>query len=290
MKIEQLIVQHLYNNKQVTLQDIGSFTLSPNVLMPTESDKDGVMPENAISFNYNTKATEDESLIEFIVQQTRKIRPLAKSDLESYSILGREYLNIGKPFKIEGLGTLQKNQNGHYDFIQGNSVNARLQAAPAIIKEKDEEQIVFTTPVRKPSNKKGGMIVIAVIFLLALAAVLIYFLNKKDNIQPVSDEVITDTAVMQKDTFITSVPLPDTVTNLTTDSSTFKVVVKEYVTREEAEKALTKFSGYGHKLIIYQADSVRYRLAIPFTTPLSDTMKTKDSLKRFFGSNTFIEL
>src|SRR5688500_4446408 len=136
MKIEQLIVQHLYNNKKVTLQDIGSFILSSNVSMPSESDKDGVMPDNAITFEYNTKATEDESLIDFIVQQTRKIKPLATSDLESYTILGREYLNIGKPFPIEGLGTLQKNQNGQYEFIQGNSVNARLQAAPAMLKEK----------------------------------------------------------------------------------------------------------------------------------------------------------
>ena len=85
MKIEQLIVQHLYNNKIVTLQDIGSFVLSSSVLMPTESDKDGIMPDNAISFEYNAKAKEDESLIDFIVQQTRKIKPLATSGLVSMS-------------------------------------------------------------------------------------------------------------------------------------------------------------------------------------------------------------
>lgn len=290
MKIEQLIVQHLYNNKKVTLQDIGSFILSPSVAMPSESDKDGVMPENAISFEYNTKATEDESLIDFIVQQTRKIKPLATSDLESYTILGREYLNIGKPFPIEGLGTLQKNQNGQYEFIQGNLVNPRLQAAPALLKEKDDEEIVFTTPVRKHSGNKGGMIVLAVIFLLAIAAALIYFMNKKDKAQAVT-EVAADTT--HRDTVVAlAPPIKDTVikAKIPGDSTTFKVVIKEYPTKESADKAYTKLTGYGHKLMVYEVDSTKYRIAMPFTSPLSDTLKMKDSLNRFFGGKTFIEL
>lgn len=290
MKIEQLIVQHLYNNKKVTLQDMGSFILSANVSMPSESDKDGIMPENAISFEYNTKATEDESLIDFIVQQTRKIKPLATSDLESYTILGREYLNIGKPFSIEGLGTLEKNQNGQYEFIQGNSVNRRLQAAPALLKEKDDKEIVFTTPVRKHNNNKGGMIVIAVIFLLAIAAALIYFLNKKESGQQVTEQVVTDTAAIQKDSIVSTLPLIGANAGIPGDSSTFKVVIKEYPTKEGADKAHAKLTGYGHKLIVYQVDSTVYRVAMPFTSPLSDTLRAKDSLNRFFGGKTFIEL
>lgn len=292
MKIEQLIVQHLYNNKKVTLQDVGSFILSSNVSMPSESDKDGVMPENAISFEYNTKATEDESLIDFIVQQTRKIKPLATSDLESYTILGREYLNLGKPFPIEGLGTLQKNQTGQYEFIQGNSVNPKLQAAPALLKEKDDEVIVFTTPVRKHTNNKAGMTVIAVIFLLVIAAALIYFLNKKESGQPVTELVVTDTAAIQKDSIASTLLLTVSAAKarIPGDSSTFKVVIKEYPTKEAADKAYAKLTGYGHKLMVYQADSTTYRVAMPFTSPLSDTLRAKDSLNRFFGSKTFIEL
>jgi hypothetical protein len=227
MKIEQLIVQHLYNNKKVTLQDIGSFILSSSVAMPSESDKDGVMPENAISFEYNTKATEDASLIDFIVQQTRKIKPLATSDLESYTILGREYLNIGKPFPIEGLGTLQKNQMGHYEFMQGNSVNPKLQAAPALLREKDNEEIVFTTPVRKHANNKAGLIIIGVILLLAIAAALIYFLNKKENEPQLAEQVLTDSATLEKDSIPSSILISDSLARaaIPGDSSTFKVVI-----------------------------------------------------------------
>jgi len=130
MKIEQLIVQFLYKNKKVTLQDIGIFYLSPDIIIPEDSDKETVLPENAIRFEYNTKAAQDEDLINYIVQQTRKIKPLATSDLESFTILGRQFMNIGKPLPIEGLGILQKNQLGGYEFIQGSSMNTRLEPQP----------------------------------------------------------------------------------------------------------------------------------------------------------------
>ncbi len=144
MKIEQLIVQHLYNSKKVTIQDIGSFTLSPDMPLPLDNEKDMNMPENAVTFQYNKKAVQDDDLIEFIVSQTRKIKPLATSDLESYSILAKQFLNIGKPFPIEGLGVLLKNQAGEYEFIQGTHINAKLDAAPALcIKKKLMKLSVF---------------------------------------------------------------------------------------------------------------------------------------------------
>lgn len=291
MKIEQLIVQHLYNNKIVTLQDIGSFVLSSSVLMPSESDKDGIMPDNAISFEYNAKAKEDESLIDFIVQQTRKIKPLATSDLESYSILGREYLNIGKPFRIEGLGTLQKNQIGQYEFMQGNSVNPKLQAAPALLREKDDEEIIFTTAGRKPPANKSGMIALAVVFLIVIAAALIYFMNKKETGMPVM-EATADTIIKPKDSLATFIPSTEATNNYTIpgDTSTFKVVIKEFNSKDSADKSFTTLTGKGHKLMLYKADSATYRIAMPFTTPLSDTTKMKDSLNRFFNDKLFITL
>ena len=70
MKIEQLLVQHFYNNREVTLQGMGTFTLSADFVMPKENDKDAEIPENAISFQYNAKAVADDGLIDYIVQQT----------------------------------------------------------------------------------------------------------------------------------------------------------------------------------------------------------------------------
>ena len=117
LKIEQVLVQQLYSNKKITLQGIGSFSLDSSVSLPVDSEKGMVIPENAISFNYNPKEGEDEALIDAIVKHTKKIKPLASADLDSFLMLGRQFLNIGKPFTIEGLGTLDKAQTGELVFI-----------------------------------------------------------------------------------------------------------------------------------------------------------------------------
>ncbi len=47
----------------------------------------------------------------------------------------------------------------------------------------------------------------------------------------------------------------------------------------------------GHKVIMYTADSINYKLAEPFTLPLADTTRIKDSLNRFYYSGkAYIEV
>ncbi len=125
MKIENLVVQYLYEAKSVTLENIGTFQLSPEVDLLPENDPVS-LPPNAINFVYNSNAAQDAGLLDFIVKHTRKIKPLASSDLESYSILTRQFLNIGKPLIIPGLGSLYKTQQGAYAFLQGDALNLSL--------------------------------------------------------------------------------------------------------------------------------------------------------------------
>ncbi len=298
MKIEQLIVQYLYTNKKVTLQDIGVFYLSPNVTIPMDHEKDTAMPENAITFEYNTKAVQDDNLIDFIVQQTRKIKPLATSDLESFTILGRQFMNIGKPLPIEGLGILQKNQLGEYEFIQGNSINPKLEPLPALLREKDKEDIIFTTPARKQQGKAGAYALIAV-FLVLVASAAIYFVSK-NNKEKKTDELVTtktDSPLLKKaETTTAPVVIPkDTVVNMptaalpNTDGYTFRVVIREYTTRATSDNVYKKFSSYGHKLVQYNNDSSTFKLAMPFTSSFADTTRIKDSLQRLFGGNPYLE-
>ena len=44
------------------------------------------------------------------------MKALASSDLCSYIELARQFLNIGKPFQIEGIGTLVRNKSGELEF------------------------------------------------------------------------------------------------------------------------------------------------------------------------------
>src|SRR5882757_1118507 len=169
MKIEQLLVQHFYNNREITLQGMGTFKLSPDFVLPMENDKEVVMPENAIDFQYNPKATEDDALINFIVQQTRKIKPLASADLDSYLVLGKQFLNIGKPFKIDGIGVLEKNMAGEYEFMQGHYTSSKMEAAPVALKEKSEDDISFAaTRTRSGGGRRKALLIAGSILLLAL--------------------------------------------------------------------------------------------------------------------------
>jgi hypothetical protein len=292
MKVEQLVVQYLYNHKKVTLQDIGSFTIAPEVVIPAENEKDAQLPLNAISFEYDPKAKQDDGLVDFIVQQTRKIKPLATSDLESYSILSRQFLNIGKPLHIEGLGTLLKKQNGSYEFAQGITVNPRLGAAPMQMKEKQQDEIDFSSPEKPRSSKKGWLLLIVLLVLAGIGFSIYYLYNKQKNdtsiekVEPVQD---TSTLVVPVITDTTKKITVDSTAAPSSDGYSFKVVIKEYATKAAADKAYKRLTDYGHTLVLSPLDSVRYKIAIPFNTPLSDTTRAKDSLSKFFQSKAYID-
>lgn len=309
MKIEHLIAQYLYTNKKVTLQDIGVFYLSDNISIPTEHAKDAVLPDNAITFEYNTKAIQDEGLVNYIVQQTRKIKPLASSDLESFTILGRQFMNIGKPLPIGGLGVLQKNQHGEYEFIQGHTLTTKVEPAAVALKEKDEEEIVFSTPPRKHGSKTG-MVAVLILFLVLIGSVAFYFVykNNKDkktdqllvqnnNSDSTANAIKKDTAIKQaapavpvKDSAGLATASPNAIT-APNGIATFKVVIRTYQSQSHADMIYNRYRSYKYDVIQYAAkDSSGYKLAMVFTRPLADSVKIKDSLSRIFtGSIPYVE-
>lgn len=291
MKIEHIIAQYLYTNKKVTLQDIGTFHLSANITLPGESDKDSVLPDNAISFDYNMKAVQDDGLIDFIVQQTRKIKPLATSDLESFTILGRQFMNIGKPLPIEGLGILQKNQLGEYEFIQGHTVNSRLEPIPAMLREKNKEEIVFTTPARKQQNV-AGILVAIIIFLVLAGAAALYFVMK-DNKEVKTDSLITQKpeSGLPQNSVNTTTIVPTNAPPVTVNHADgFKIVLRDFRSQATSDLAFEQFTADGHKLIQFTQDSFSHKIAMPFSRPLSDTTLVIDSLGKIFSGKLSVQL
>ena len=281
MKIEQVLVQQLYSHKKITLQGIGSFTLDNSISLPVDSEKGMVIPENAISFEYNPKAGEDEGLIDAIVKHTKKIKPLASADLDSFLMLGRQFLNIGKPFTIEGLGTLDKAQTGELIFIPGQFITPRIEA-PKALKENETEEKSGLFPdydSEVKSNSSRTLIIAVTILLIGLAAWATwhYFFQKTD--QDTVNEtqtlpVNTDTAEIKKDSVITPV--------IANDGYSFKIVFKQTKNKLDALKEYNKYKEYGHKVIMYTNDSVVYKVAEAFTLPLSDTTYIKDSLNKYY--------
>lgn len=286
MKIEQLLVQHFYNNREVTLQGMGTFTLSPDFVLPKENDKDAEIPDNAISFEYNARATADDALIDYIVQQTRKMKSLAAADLDSYLVLGKQFLNIGKPFKIDGMGMLVKNQQGELEFTKGYTFHAKLENTPAALKEaRVNPEISFASESKKTEGggKKGLLIAGIIIGLGLIGTAAWYFFVRTPN--PAAEN---KTVEVKADTAKIIPPSTDTVALKTTqsiaanDGYTFKVVFLQTADSAAAAYRMNVLTARNHKVIMYKTDSVNYRLAEPFTLPLADTTRIKDSLNRYY--------
>lgn len=128
MKISVLVAQYFYQHRVLNLPGIGSFYLSDVVDVQTIADKSSRDLIEHIHFAQKNITRPDEELIDFIRKHTGKIRPLAESDLETFVADGKLMLNIGKPFHIEGIGTLHKNKDAVYEFTPGQPVVQRLEA------------------------------------------------------------------------------------------------------------------------------------------------------------------
>lgn len=303
MKIEQLIVQYFYQNRQLTLPGIGTFTISPDVAIVQDGDKDVMLPPNALQFEYNRKAEYDEGLVDYIVEHTSKIRPLASSDIESYVSLNKQILNIGRPLILEGMGTLQKNQAGDYIFTQHNAYAGKKQEiAPVIIKEKVNTDISFEEKKSRGSAKMAKTILLVLVSLAtlgALAAAAYYFYNnRKSNensiVQPTTHDTATqnapDTAITHGLTDTLKPAKPDTLQTPTVPAPGFSLFINKYPSLSIAEKKLAKLKSYGHTdMKIVTSDSVNYQIVLPFNLPLSDTLKVVDSIKKIFPGTYIIK-
>jgi len=150
MKMEALIIQFLLREKKVTLQEIGHFTLHADVDL---ADDDQVhILDGGVTFTYDPKAVPDEGLIRFVMEKTKKIKPLAASDLDSFLMLGKQFLHIGKPFTLHRIGMLSKSQQGEIIFSQALTEKLDLENKKSTIEQNgSQETIDFTsnpTPAR----------------------------------------------------------------------------------------------------------------------------------------------
>jgi hypothetical protein len=313
VKIEQLVVQHFYNNKELGLQGFGTFKLKPREdISHNENESDAPLQaeKDIIEFTYDTKTTEDHALLLYIVQQTGKMKALAAADIESYLVLAKQFLNIGKPFPIEGIGVLQKSQQGDFTFIQGPFVAPRIEEQSKPLKEKQEEPISFKQEIHSIITKRNIQIAAILLLVVAFGITLAFILvGKKNEPAPPVVQVVTpppappiDTAAkaidstnLKKDTIVTavttpSVPLVPVMPIVSHDTNVhFKIIIKTYPTLDSVQNSYHRVRADGYKVNIYPYGS-QYVLGLPCRNPLSDSTKMLDSIHMVFGGATRIEI
>lgn len=131
LKIASLLVHFLKNNKRLDLTGIGTFILNQPEILETEHHKHDKKTGIAdISFETNVAIKQNPYLIQFIAEQTGKIKALASADLESYFAQARQFLNIGNPFLFEGIGILEKNKSGKFILKKTTGTQERSKEIP----------------------------------------------------------------------------------------------------------------------------------------------------------------
>ena len=289
MNIEQLMVQYLYINKRLSLEQVGLFTIDENLVINLESDKDHALPAGAILFQFDKKAKEDEGLIEYITQQTRKIKPLATSDLESYTMLSRQCINIGKPLVVNGLGTLTKTMDEQYQFVQASTTQPKLEAAAVGIREKESEEISFKTERKKQVSMGPWIAAIAVIVVLAIAAVVYYnFFSTSTDAAVINSDAAADTLSNSTATSIldstAATNNPAAIANTAAASNVaFSIVLNKFTSRILAYGQQQMLLASGHKLEIIAQDSTTFLLVMPISAAIGDTLRIKDSVSKLFN-------
>ena len=291
MKIEQVLVHYLIKTKQLTLQGIGTFHLDASIPDSADSEKPIVIPENAITFTYDPRVSEDEGLVDFIVEHTKKIKPLAASDLDSFLSLGRQFLNIGKPFNLPHIGTLEKLNSGALAFVPGQLTAPRMEPNRARHEEEESqepvEESLFKDYQKERKANNGGkmllMFLVLVILGFAVWAVWKYAFTQKEEPQNLtSTEGIVPVNDSSFKTDSTAIANAQPVVS-PSDTVSFNVVVSEYRTESAAENRLEKLKSYHRNVILYTDDSAIYKIAEPFNLPLSDTTEVLDSLRRYYA-------
>lgn len=277
MNIELLLRQYLYNHKTVTYPGIGKLVFGSNAQLPESLEKGEAFPLQDLNFTFNLNEGLDKDFIAFVSSQTGKIAPLATADVESYFMLSKQFINIGKSFVVEGIGAVDKQDNGTFAFTPGYFLPvSEASAAPhKPLKIREAVPVMPKTETKKISptlNKKPIFLIIGILFLgLVIYGVYRIAFAKKENAPGDTPIIAKDTAtVLPKDT--TNAVRP---TQPVSVAAGFKAVVDQRFTRVAANVRAAKLRSFGHDAQVDSVAPANFLIYIP----VKDTTVSVDSLQ-----------
>jgi nucleoid DNA-binding protein len=295
LKLAPLLAEYLSTNKKLSLRGIGVFQSAPAAYVETSYSKNAKVPSQDISFTNNPSATEDEELVKFICAQTGKMKALAASDVESYLELMQQFLNIGKPFQIEGIGTLVKIKPGLYEFTSGQQLNEKI--ADTSVKEltstsTTDDSLSGFKQIYPRHSKAGFTLTKSFIAILLLGGIgfaiwggyTLYNRNMnvaanddkgdKKEIVPVDDS--TTLASVQK-------PLADTVKKITPSAAPgYKFVFETTHSKKRAINRFNILKQINSDIHLETIDSTLFNITVSLNIPATDTTRVKDSLNSWY--------
>jgi hypothetical protein len=286
LKLAPLLAQYLYEHKKLDVAGIGTFLLDPSA----RRNPDAQHASEGISFQNNSSVKEDEVLIRYISEQTGKMKPLASSDLDSYVELARQFLNIGKPFQIEGIGTLVKMKSGQFEFTPDHLLVDKVKDSgmKELSATSTSDGSLTTYESLKPHVEKSppykrlfvGLLIVATTGLIIWAGYKLYKNNSSTN--PTEEQTTTEETVPVTDTTKFVPPAKDTIsaskqpTN-TQPAGTYRFVI-EVANKQRAIHRYEMLRKGGVPVHISTGDSITYKLFFELPATPADTARISDSL------------
>jgi hypothetical protein len=302
LKIPQLLIQYLYKNRKMSLPGFGIFTLDKSVVLPEENDRTLSSLPNAVQFQNANIPTADKELITFICESTGKIKPLAIADLDSYLNLGSEMLNIGKPFYLEGIGTISKNKSGKFDFTPGEY---SLIKDPTVSSDHHRKKTFHSDKASlnppSPSQSRTILKLAAVLVALIIVGWGGYVMYKKTGVavdRPSDTQSTQQVIPVTTDSSTAAQPARDTLktvaasvpsANISSEPALYKWIILATEDKEHALKRYRQLISYDLKAFLYQKDSTYFKVYFQFPALANDTSRIKDSLKRQYAHSITIE-
>jgi hypothetical protein len=307
LKLASLLAEFLKTNQRLDLPGIGSFLPGPTVNPEPDADR---QPKNVFSpgirFEMNPDIKDAPDLVAFIASRTGKIKALAAADLESYLELARQLLNIGKPFVVEGIGTLTKLQAGDYSFTPGSPVTVK--ASEDTIKKKADtpasandtlggfKSILYAPRIK--TDKRKTLFIFLLLAGLALAlwgGYAVYkrttggkkeLLSARENRESTGsgNTIKYDTGKIKQDPAIAPAHpgLP---------AGYYKFVV-ETTEKTRGLKRYHRLKNFGLAIQMETKDSLRFKLFFMLPAAPADTSRLIDSLRRLYtpaGNSAYVE-
>lgn len=291
MKLSPLLAQYLVVNRQLSLAGIGHFMAEP---MAGNEETSGLK----IQFQHNKSEKMDEGLVSFVARETGKMKSLAEADLSSYIDQVKEFLNIGKPFFLEGIGTLTPLKGEIVEFSAGvlqiekskefppSEKEAQTQGVTGEDHSLDYSDILGTRKVARFTRNRiiTALLVVAGLGLTIWGGYALFRAMTREK-EVSTEEVVTQPVMQDMIQTQNNTAVPVNTPAVTPPESTgYKFIIKE----ASLKSAYTRYTYLKEEckvdVHISTADSVKYQVFFRLPVNASDTARIADSLNVLYIS------
>jgi hypothetical protein len=298
VKIASLLTQYLYTNHRLDLPGIGSFLMDPSGSPVTESSKHKSAVPDGVSFVSNPSLKDAPQLVAFISSQTGKMKALANADLESHIELIQQFLNIGKPYEFDGIGTLVKKKAGVYEFIPFSTPAEKLkeykQRETAVPNAKAPKSVTLEEAAKDydsflalPKSAFGWRRPVMALLVLCGIALAIW------GGYTISRNAAADDATQVLPPVANTAPPPVDSTAIKAEmerNRNYKYIIQV----AKKQQAMNRYKQFQQTVLkdnieMETSDSIQYKLFVKIPATYTDTTHVIDSLSAFTGRKVYIE-